>query len=122
MCCGAEFGFYHPDQTYCSKTCKARLLDRNRRNFRRRAQHYGVPYEVVSKKRVYERDGWRCGICKRKVNPDLTWPHDMSASLDHIVPMSRGGGHLYVNVQLAHLKCNVDKGAGSVGEQLALLG
>jgi len=122
VCCGAEFGFYHPYQTYCSKTCKARLLDRNRRNFRRRAQHYGVPYEVVSKDRVYERDGWRCGICKRKVDRDLRWPHEMSASLDHIVPMSCGGGHLYVNVQLAHLKCNVDKGARSMGEQLALLG
>ncbi|WP_423797180.1 HNH endonuclease [Mycobacteroides abscessus] len=35
----------------------------------------------------------------------------MSASLDHVVPMSLGGDHLSTNVQCAHLKCNMDKGA-----------
>lgn len=31
--------------------------------------------------------------------------------LDHVIPMSKGGGHTYANTQCSHLKCNVDKGA-----------
>lgn len=46
----------------------------------------------------------------------------MSASLDHVVPMSKGGGHTYANTQCSHLKCNVDKKNGGHGEQLALVG
>ena len=33
----------------------------------------------------------------------------MSASLDHIVPLSQGGTHTLGNVQLAHLVCNERK-------------
>jgi 5-methylcytosine-specific restriction endonuclease McrA len=31
--------------------------------------------------------------------------------VDHIVPISKGGPHSYLNVQLAHAKCNRTKGA-----------
>ena len=58
---------------------------------------------------VYVRDGWTCGLCNEGVDGSLRWPHDMSASLDHVVPISLGGPHLYSNVQLAHLGCNVAK-------------
>lgn len=48
----------------------------------------------------------------------------MSVSLDHVVPLSQGGAHDPANVQLAHLTCNVRKGAQLVerGEQLMLTG
>lgn len=71
---------------------------------------------------IYARDGWRCGLCRRKVDVGLTYPHPRSASLDHIVPLSLGGEHVRSNVQLAHLGCNVRKGARSAGEQLLLVG
>lgn len=35
----------------------------------------------------------------------------MGASLDHIIPLSRGGHHTADNVQAAHLACNHRKGA-----------
>lgn len=31
-------------------------------------------------------------------------------SIDHIVPMSKGGGHVWENVQVAHIICNSEKG------------
>lgn len=31
-------------------------------------------------------------------------------SIDHIVPMSKGGGHVWGNVQVAHIICNSEKG------------
>jgi 5-methylcytosine-specific restriction endonuclease McrA len=60
---------------------------------------------------VFERDGWTCGLCSEPVDPALSWPDPQSASLDHVLPLSRGGSHTMANVQLAHLGCNVEKGA-----------
>lgn len=53
----------------------------------------------------------RCGLCRQPVDPDLQYPEPMSKSIDHIVPLARGGTHEQANVQLAHLVCNNRKGA-----------
>lgn len=71
---------------------------------------------------VFERDGWRCGLCHKKVDHRLRYPHPKSASVDHIVPLSQGGTHTYANVHCAHLRCNLIKHNRGGGEQLALLG
>lgn len=60
---------------------------------------------------IFERDGWTCGICLEPVEAGLVWPDPMSASLDHVVPLSAGGAHTPENVQCAHLVCNTRKGA-----------
>lgn len=39
------------------------------------------------------------------------YPESLSASLDHRVPLAKGGKHSMANCQLAHLDCNVLKGA-----------
>jgi hypothetical protein len=41
----------------------------------------------------------------------LRHPDRMSVSLDHVVPLSRGGSHSWENVRCAHLSCNVAKGS-----------
>ncbi|WP_420811833.1 HNH endonuclease [Kutzneria albida] len=48
-----------------------------------------------------------CGLCNEHIDYTLSWPNPGSPSLDHIVPLSRGGSHTYENVQAAHLGCNV---------------
>lgn len=52
-----------------------------------------------------------CGICGSAIDPDLRAPDPMSRSIDHIVPISRGGAHAQANLQWAHLVCNIRKGA-----------
>lgn len=89
---------------------------------RRRAAKLGAVTERFDAREVYERDGWRCGICSRRVKPALVWPHPMSASLDHIVPLSRHGDHTRANTRLAHLRCNIRRSNRGDAEQLALLG
>ena len=74
--------------------------------FRSRARHHGVPYEPVNRQKVYERDKWMCGICNEPVDKALKFPDVMSASLDHIIPMAKGGPHSYENTQCAHFICN----------------
>ncbi len=80
-------------------------------NHRRLAKELAHYVEPVNDIRVFERDGWVCQLCGETVNPDLRWPDPMSPSLDHVVPIARGGTHEYANVQLAHLVCNLRKGA-----------
>jgi len=77
----------------------------------RRARKLGATVEEFSDLEIYERDGWTCQLCSGDVDSSLRWPEPMSASLDHVIPLSRGGEHSRVNTQLAHLDCNVRKGA-----------
>lgn len=88
---------------------------------RRRAAIRNLPVEKFSSLEIYMRDGWICQLCKKKVDKKLKWPHQMSASIDHIVPVSKGGAHLKSNVQLAHLICNMSVGTGGV-KQLLMFG
>lgn len=72
--------------------------------------------EPFAPRDVYERDQWTCGLCRRPVDPLLPWPDPMSASVDHIVPLSRGGEHSLDNAQCAHLSCNCRKGDRTIEE------
>jgi 5-methylcytosine-specific restriction endonuclease McrA len=93
------------------------------RDAERRARKQTTQVERIDKITVFERDGWRCRLCGGTVDRRLKHPDAMSATLDHIVPLSRGGTHTWANVQLAHHRCNSEKNAGvfGSGEQLLLL-
>ncbi|MDO5015276.1 MAG: HNH endonuclease signature motif containing protein [Clostridia bacterium] len=48
-----------------------------------------------------------CGICGKPVDMTLKTPHPLSACIDHIVPVSKGGHPSDIeNLQLAHWACN----------------
>lgn len=56
--------------------------------------------------------GTDCGICGEPVDMKLRYPDMMRGSVDHIIPVSRGGAlRDPENLQLAHLQCNVTKQA-----------
>ena len=59
---------------------------------------------------IYERDNWECQVCGISIDPRVKFPSRDSASLDHIIPISKGGTHTLDNVQLACMGCNWDKG------------
>lgn len=82
---------------------------------RRRVRLAGGEVEVFTRAEIFKRDSWTCGLCFGPVDPALTWPDPASASIDHIVPVSRGGGHTRENVQCAHVGCNSRKGADRAG-------
>lgn len=60
-----------------------------------------------------------CALCGRPVDKTLKYPHPMSATIDHIIPIDRGGHPSDIeNLQLAHFACNRAKSnklAESVG-------
>jgi 5-methylcytosine-specific restriction endonuclease McrA len=94
---------------YCSTPCMRRSVRREGKA-RRRQRKAGAGYQVVYRRRVYERDGWVCKLCGYPVPPDQSVPHPLAPTLDHIVPLSAGGEHSYRNVQLAHFRCNTLRG------------
>ncbi|MFC8765969.1 HNH endonuclease [Streptomyces sp. NPDC057193] len=76
---------------------------------RRRARLAEVTVEGFSHQEIFQRDEWLCQLCGGEVSPKAKWPELMSASLDHIIPLARQGDHTRINVQLAHLLCNLRK-------------
>jgi 5-methylcytosine-specific restriction endonuclease McrA len=81
----------------------------------RKLQQYATSTERIYRRRVFERDGGRCHLCRKKVDP-RAW------HLDHIVPLALGGSHTYENVAVSHPECNRAKGTRAVGEQLRVVG
>jgi 5-methylcytosine-specific restriction endonuclease McrA len=103
-------------QICCGKACRARYQSRLRKLLRRGLKPFVIPLEVI-----YRRDRARCGLCHRRVLRRFRYPHPEAATLDHIVPITKGGEHTPANVQLAHAKCNLLKGnRKGCGSQLRL--
>lgn len=65
-----------------------------------------------------------CALCRRPVDKTLRLgpdgrPHPLSAEVDEIVPVSRGGSpYERANVQLAHRRCNQRKGNRMPGDRV----
>lgn len=51
-----------------------------------------------------------CAICGLPINYELKHPNPWSFTIDHIIPISRGGTTDEDNLQPAHFKCNRLKG------------
>lgn len=63
----------------------------------------------TNKKRIYATQTV-CGICGKPVDMSLKYPHPMSKSIDHIIPIAKGGHPSDLdNLQLAHWICNRQK-------------
>ena len=66
---------------------------------------YKTPYR--KNRRAIIAAGDVCAICGRPIDKTLRFPDPMSASVDHIIPISKGGHPSDPqNLQLTHLICN----------------
>jgi 5-methylcytosine-specific restriction endonuclease McrA len=108
--CGTLFlGVITPKRKFCSRRCD-RVFHRRMDRDRRRAMRFRES-GPVDRMAVFERDRWTCQLCRHPVDRSLPPGHPGSATLDHVVPLSRGGGHDQANLQLGHWSCNKAKGA-----------
>ena len=59
-----------------------------------------------NKKKIYATQTV-CGICGKPVDKTLKTPHPMSAEVDELIPVSRGGDpYTFANCRLTHRICN----------------
>ena len=72
-----------------------------------RADHTWAKTAYNKAKKIIFAQQSVCGICGRPVDKKLPFPHPGSATIDHIIPLSKNGDPTDVsNLQLAHLACN----------------
>jgi hypothetical protein len=56
------------------------------------------------------RDGFDCQICGVVLDWSKRGSRKLWPSLDHIIPITKGGEHTYDNSRMVHLGCNASKG------------
>jgi 5-methylcytosine-specific restriction endonuclease McrA len=128
--CGHEYPKCRRDQRWCSQRCagpnksgagprgglspEARERQRlywQAKNRRRRAAKRGGASEPYTLAEIAKRDQGRCQLCGGQVPMVVKVPELLAPTIDHIVPVSKGGDDTRANVQLAHFVCNSRKGA-----------
>lgn len=117
-------GWHGPGGRKRCDTCakkKARAIQKRMAN-ERRAWKYGADSEKFEDIEIFIRDGWRCGLCHKKIDKRLKHPHMMAATVDHVLPYTKGGHHVRTNVIAAHRLCNQRKYNRGGGEQLMIVG
>lgn len=106
--CGEEFQPDRTNQIYCTRRCR-RLADGDGSHVKR-ARRYGVAYDRgITMALLAKRDGMTCRICGKECDPsDRRWGEygPDYPTIDHIVPLSKGGSHTWDNVQMACAECN----------------
>lgn len=70
----------------------------------------------ISKKSLMKRDGTKCHYCKKEMDfstgSGRKFNRDM-ATIEHLVPLAKGGEHTFANTVLACRFCNISKNAKS---------
>lgn len=103
---------------YCSKRCM-RKHNKCESSVYSRLRKYGrgdEPRDNIKLDDVIERDGGTCYLCGRKTDrEDYRYVKgffvigDTYPTVDHVIPLSKGGTHTWGNVRLACRQCNCIK-------------
>lgn len=116
--CGKEFETPFPYAVTCSKEC-SKFLKRNKHDHRiELLKSNGEVDTSITLDKLIERDEGICHICGEKIDKeDYSYIDGVKCvgnsypSIDHVIPVSKGGTHTWDNVKLAHMVCNARKGA-----------
>ena len=81
-----------------------------------RALKAGAEHEPWTHQEIYERDGGLCQYCELELPPYTYCPpvHKDGFTVDHVIPLSRGGRDASDNLMLCCHLCNAKKGNGVV--------
>jgi len=72
-------------------------------------QSQTTPANRIAHEQLAERDGLNCYLCNEAIDMALPRTSKMGATIDHVVPLSRGGADELDNLKLAHWTCNLAK-------------
>ena len=106
MVCGEMFVARDTRWKTCSEQCR-RAYENARHD--KRIYRNGRPDLSINLPALFRRDGGVCKGCGLRMTFDCDPNSDDYPSVDHIVPLARGGLHRWFNVQLMCRGCNSDK-------------
>lgn len=115
--CGVHIVTTSKVKKYCSKKCANRYSWRLRETNRRSKLQANGPIDyTITLAKLYERDHGICHICMKKTDYQDYKEVDgvfiagkNYPSIDHVIPVAKGGVHQWDNVKLAHMVCNSKK-------------
>jgi len=109
--CGKPFKTLNPAQKTCSSECGKRYAYARKQ---KRIPKEQIVDKDITLEAVYRRDSGVCYLCgglcdwadrdKERNTCGKNYP-----SIDHLIPVAKGGRHAWANVRLAHLGCNIAK-------------
>lgn len=115
--CGVTFTATQLGNKYCSKRCSSRVGDRTKRARRRLRINSNGLVDAITLGELMNRDNNECYLCNEECDRDdyvisdeghfvvgMNYP-----SVDHVMPIAKGGTHTWDNVRLAHHYCNTLK-------------
>ncbi len=112
--CGQEFNRFSSGTT--CESCKAKSVRQSRALRRARLRGAGAYDAGIDHESVHKRSDGRCALCGGRVSHPSVWLDwdgatwmPTAPTVDHIIPLARGGTHTWSNVQLAHHLCNSKK-------------
>lgn len=97
--CGANLS--SRQTRFCSDRCNHHLKKHRRRGYEQHGK--------VDRKAVFARDGWCCVYCGVAVQEPYDPRVDTSATVDHVIPLAKGGSHSDENCVTACKRCNTRK-------------
>jgi len=124
--CGKHYTNNYKRSAGCSDKCKGRYSNRrDETNRRNKLRENGKIDWDISVERLSKRDKGLCYLCKSKTNlNDYTYDSngyfiagDYYPSVDHVLPVSKGGTHTWDNIKLAHRICNSLKSDNSISNK-----
>lgn len=110
ICKKTEWVEQHSQKKYCSSKCrrkseKARIQKKNRRH-RMRSRAIS---QCISLDELMRKSRMRCKYCNTLCVKPEGYNQPNEGTIDHIMPLSKGGLHLWNNVQLLCRRCNTIK-------------
>lgn len=112
--CGTTFLSVNNTAYYCSDQCR-----RKYKNWRcdHRINKSVIVDKDISLKKLYQKDKGVCYLCgsvcnwnDKQVRNGTIICGESYPSIDHVIPLSKGGKHAWNNVKLACRGCNTKKG------------
>jgi hypothetical protein len=102
------------NRTFCGQVCHDAYYKKRRSlllNATRRLTQMGhhTSVEAIVPIEVFKRDNWTCWICTQPIDRGQQWPQPLSPTIDHVIPITKGGEHTMANVRCAHAVCNNKK-------------
>jgi hypothetical protein len=105
--CVSVFVSVYLTKLYCSERCSERYR-KNAKNIDRVAYRTRQRSGGVKNKLYFQHNG-KCAICLELIDTSVRHPDPKSFSIDHIIPLSKGGSERIENLQPTHLSCNIAK-------------